>query len=82
MNLSLKPHFNYESHNHNHDAKVQHFFNFATILPYFFLFFLKIKKRLTENGMIAKYYLIFLLSAYEIFFMYKIKVQKKNAKKM
>ena len=67
MNLFLKPHFNYESHNHNHDAKVQHFFNFATFLPYFFLIFFKNKKRLTENDMIAKYYLIFLLSAYEIF---------------
>jgi hypothetical protein len=64
MNLFLKRRFNYESHNHNHDAKVQHFFNFTIILPYFFLFFLQIIERMTENDMIAKYYLIFLLSAY------------------
>jgi hypothetical protein len=41
MNLFLKRRFNYESHNHNHDAKVQQFFNFATILPYFFFIFLQ-----------------------------------------
>jgi hypothetical protein len=74
MNLFLKCCFNYESHNHNHDAKVQHFFNFTIILPYFFLFFLQIIERMIDNGMIAKYYLIFLLSAYEIFFMCKRRV--------
>ncbi len=80
MNLFLKPHFNYESHNHNHDAKVQQFFNFAMILPYFFLFFLQIIERMTEYGMIAKYYLIFLLSAYEIFLCVRELLKKKLKK--
>jgi hypothetical protein len=80
MNLFLKCPFNYESHNHNHDAKVQQFFNFAMILPYFFLFFLQIIEGMTEYGMIAKYYLIFLLSAYEIFLCVKELLKKKLKK--